>query len=165
VGTCLFLNQYFPQSSGFGCLIYNFTFHRDGQPYLYKVVPISSTVTVLGFPGLGSVSNVQFFSPNMQNVPKVLLRQKTGLLVGLLLLCWNTINKGNIRRREFILFILLGPSLQEVRTWIQTVQEPAGIIWCRSHGEVSLTGLFLMAFSGCILTESRTTSPGWIFPQ
>ena len=39
-------------------------------------------------------------------------------------------------------------------------QEPGGRSWCRGHGGVLLTGLFIMACSACFFIEPRTTSPG-----
>lgn len=166
MGACFFLNKYFPQSSGFGCLLSYIILHFIEMDSFSSTTwsPYLQPWQCYGFPRLGSVNNIQFFSPNMQNVPEVLLRQKKGFLVGLLLLCWSTMN---FRQKEFILFILLGnsPSLQEVRTWIQTGQEPASTVWYRGYGGVPLSGLFLIAFSTYILTEFRTTIPGWIYRQ
>ena len=47
--------------------------------------------------------------------------------------------------------------MKNIRTGTQTVQDPGGRAWCRSHGWVWLTGLFI-----CPLIEPRTTSPGTV---
>ena len=65
--------------------------------------------------------------------------------------------KGTWREKGFTQLVLPGqpPSLEEARTGTHAGLEPG-----RGHGGVLLTGLLLMAYSACFLTEPRTTSTG-----
>jgi hypothetical protein len=82
--------------------------------------------------------------------------------------------KSKLGRKGFSWFTLPqhnSPS-KEVRTEIQTGQEPGGRGWCRGHGGELLTDLFPMACSAFFLIELRTTNPGlapptmvWVLPN
>lgn len=70
--------------------------------------------------------------------------------------------KEQLGKKGFIGLILLhcSLSLKEVRTGANTEQEPGGRCWCRGHGQMLVTGLFIMACSACFLIEPVTTSSG-----
>ena len=55
-------------------------------------------------------------------------------------------------------------SLKEVKTGIQTEQEPGGSSWCRGHGGVLLISLLFMACWVYLLKESNMISPGMAPP-
>jgi hypothetical protein len=93
-------------------------------------------------------------------------------ILELLLLCWNTMTKNNLRKSYSVILPGHSSSLREVRAGTQARQGPRDRSSNRGHRVILLTGLFFIACLVCFLIEPRTTSlgvapptVGWTLPH
>lgn len=86
-----------------------------------------------------------------------------------LLLWWWNFMKYSILKREGILCYIYRITIhwEDPRLEFQARKKPGFGSWCRSHGEVLLTGFLLMTCSGCFYSFKKPRPPvqAFIHPQ